>query len=93
LSLPKSARVPVRNTTRRGAVWLLGAILAALPDRRLAEPCPDLPETLQVHVVQVGVTLTYIFDRLVHPLALIVLASLEDAAPVDVAEQFIARAI
>jgi hypothetical protein len=38
-------------------------------------------------------TLTYIVDRLVHPLALVVFTGLEDAAPVDVAEQFIARAI
>jgi len=82
-----------RNLGDRCVCQLLGAILAALPDRRLAEPHPDLPETLQVHVVQVGLPLTYIVDRLVHPLTLIVLRSLEDAAPVDVAEQFIARTI
>jgi hypothetical protein len=47
----------------------------------------------ELQVRQIGVTLTQVFDRLVHPLELIFLTSLQNTAAVDVAEQLVPRAI
>ena len=42
---------------------------------------------------QIGITLTDVFDRLVHPVDLILFFGVEHTAPVDVTEQFVTSSI
>ena len=60
-----------------------------MSDGRLAKTDPDLVETTEIGIRQIGITLPDIIDRLVHPLPLIILGSLEDATPVNVTEQLV----
>jgi hypothetical protein len=59
-------------------------------DRRLAEPHSDSVQILEVRIRKVGITLGQIVDGLVHPVALVILPSLKNSTPVDVAEELIA---
>ena len=58
---------------------------------RLAEPHSDLVKLLQVPRSERGIPLTHELYRLLHPLDLLVVGRLEDAALVDVAEQLVSR--
>jgi hypothetical protein len=62
-------------------------------DGGLAEPDANVVKTLQVLIREIGIPLTDIVDRLVHPLTLITFGSREHSAAVDVTEQLVTCAI
>lgn len=62
-------------------------------DRRLAESNTDLVKATQIRVGQIGVPLTDVVDRLVHPVPLIFFFGLQDAAAMYVAEQLVTGSI
>src|SRR5690606_5456097 len=70
-----------------------GRMTRPVLDGGTAEPVSDLVELAQVRVREVGVTLAEVLDRLLHPVALILLRRLENATTVDVAEQLVSRSI
>ncbi|MDE3004978.1 MAG: hypothetical protein OXU39_02670 [Gemmatimonadota bacterium] len=61
----------------------------AVPDRRLAETDADIMETPEVTIRQIGIALPDVVDRLVHPVLLIFLSSLQDAAAMYMTEQLV----
>ena len=61
----------------------------AVPDRRLAKTDADVMETPEVTIRQIGIAFPDVVDRLVHPVLLIFLSSLQDAATMHVAEQLV----
>src|SRR5690606_21893595 len=70
-----------------------GRMTRPVLDGGTAEPVSDLVELAQVGVREVGVALAEVLDRLLHPVALILLRRLENATTVDVAEQLVSRSI
>src|SRR5206468_3439854 len=58
-----------------------------------AEAGSDPMQLTQVRVREVGVPLADVFDRLVHPLLLILGVGVEDPAAVDVAEELVTGSI
>jgi len=62
-------------------------------DGGLTKPDSDLVKTLEIHIRQIGVTLTDVVDRFIHPVALIFLSGLEDVAAVHVTEQLVTGSV
>jgi len=71
----------------------LGGVRRAVLDGRLAEADADLVKVTKITVRQIGITLADVFDRLVHPVTLVIDLGVKNAATVDVTEQFVAGSI
>ena len=59
----------------------------------LAETDSDLMEVPEIRIRQIGVPFPDVVYGLVHPVALVFFGGLQDAAPVDVAEELVPRPI
>src|SRR5690606_14501868 len=80
LRLPAPSTSGECATGRSGyarVLHLLRAVSGSVRDRGSAEPAPDLVKAFQIAVGQIRVPLTEVLDRLVHPMPLVILGSLQ----------------
>ncbi len=85
-------RLPVRSSDRC-ILQRRSQALSTMRDCRLAKTDADLVKALEIRIRQIGISLTDVIDRLIHPVALIFSRSLKDTASVHVTEQLIAGSI